>query len=84
MAKRAQPRGRVRWVDLCRHSDYRGRWVALQAVRYESGNPVEGELVDSDDSLAELCARIQGTDHVACAILFCDEKSAGLRRISTT
>jgi hypothetical protein len=70
------------WAELCRDSTYRGRWVALEAVRYESGTAVEGEVVDSDEDLAELCARIQGTDYMACAILYCDEKAT--RRLSVS
>jgi hypothetical protein len=71
------------WADLCRDSDLRGHWVALEAVRYDAGMPVEGHVVDSDEDLAALCARIQASDHPACAILFCDDKASGIRRVST-
>ena len=83
MARAEGRRRRVIWADLCRDEEYRGRWVALESVRYDSGSAVEGEVVDVDDNLATLCARIQSADHVACAILFCDDKSAsGVRRLS--
>jgi len=71
---------RRRWADLCQDPNYRGRWVALQQVRYESGVPVEGEVVDVDDDPATLCVRVQSSDRVACAILFCDDKTSGIRR----
>jgi len=71
---------RRRWSDLCQDPGYRGRWVALQQVRYESGVPTEGEVVDVDDDLATLCVRVQSADRVACAILFCDDKASGIRR----
>ena len=79
--ERAQRRGaRVLWTELCKDGEFRGRWVALQGVRYDSGNPVEGEVVDTDDDLASLCARIQSGDHAACAILYVDDKQSGIRR----
>jgi hypothetical protein len=70
---------RVQWEVLCRHNDYQGLWVALNAVRYDSGIPVEGELIDVDEDLAVLCARIQSAEDTACAILFCDDKSGAAR-----
>lgn len=80
---RAEKRGaRVLWADLCRDGDYRGRWVALNAVRYDGGMPVEGELMDADEDLAALCARVQTAEDTACAILFCDDKASGVRRVN--
>ncbi|RLB47313.1 MAG: hypothetical protein DRI90_26475 [Deltaproteobacteria bacterium] len=77
---RAFGRGeRVQWDVLRRHSDYQGLWVALNAVRYDSGIPLEGELVDVDEDLAVLCARIQSAEDTACAILFCEDKSSTAR-----
>ncbi|MEM1031919.1 MAG: hypothetical protein AAF928_14385 [Myxococcota bacterium] len=73
----------TRWEELCRDERYRGRWVALERVRYASGVVVEGELVDVDDDLATLCVRVQASDRVACAILFCDDKTSGIRRAVT-
>ena len=68
------------WADLCRDPEYRGLWVALESVRYDSGTPIDGEVIDFDDDLAALCARVQAADHAACAILFCDDKSSGIFR----
>ena len=68
-------RRQVRWIDLCEQADYRGRWVALDAVRYDTNGVVAGELVDFDESLASLCARMQSAENAACAILYCDGKS---------
>ena len=66
---------RVLWADLCRDREYKGQWVALEGVRYDSGVPVDGELVDSDEDLAVLCTRVQSAEEASCAILFCDDKS---------
>ncbi|MBW2455554.1 MAG: hypothetical protein JRI68_13625 [Deltaproteobacteria bacterium] len=72
---RAFGRGeRVQWDVLSHHADYQGLWVALNAVRYDSGVPVEGELIDADEDIAVLCTRIQSVEGAACAILFCDAK----------
>ena len=80
MADDDQRGNRILWADLCRESDYRGMWVALRDVSYESGTPLVGQLVDADDDLGELCARVQLADRTNCAILFCDDKSSGIRR----
>lgn len=82
--ERTQRRGvRVLWTELCKDAELRGKWVALQGVRYDSGNPVEGEVIDSDADLASLCARIQAGDYGACAILHVDDRQSGIRRLST-
>jgi len=54
---------------------YRGRWVALDNCRYDArtAKPVEGTIVDADEDLAELCARIRESENRRCAILFCNE-----------
>jgi hypothetical protein len=66
---------RLTWNQICRSADYRGRWVALDNCRYDqiSAAPVEGDVVDTDEDLAELCGRIREADKTHCAILFCDE-----------
>jgi hypothetical protein len=68
----------MNWEDICRHDDFRGRWVALDQCRYDedSGRAVEGEVVDVDDDLVELCNRIRESDYTNCAILFCGEDGA--------
>jgi hypothetical protein len=70
----------VAWGDLCRDPGYIGRWVALEGVRYEDGHPVEGWVIDADDDLATLCARVQRDDGATCAILFCEPTGTAIRR----
>jgi hypothetical protein len=68
----------MNWEDICRHEDFRGRWVALDGCRYDedSGRATEGSVVDVDDDLVELCNRIRESEHKNCAILFCGEDGA--------
>jgi len=63
------------WRELCQSDEYRGRWVALDNVRYDpvTSQPIEGEVVDADEDLADLCARMRATDRTACAILHCED-----------
>jgi len=62
----------IRCVDL-----FRGRWVALDACKYDeaTGRAAEGEVVDIDDDLAELCQRVRSSQRRHCAIVFCDYDS---------
>lgn len=76
--------GRVRWSELCRSPEFAGQWVALDAVRYDDGAPIDGEIVDADGDLAALCARVQSADEHSCAILFCDGSGSGIRRAGTS
>jgi hypothetical protein len=64
---------RMTWPEMCRSEEYRGRWVALDNIRYEpsSTQPQEADVVDSDEDLGELCSRMREADRTACAILFC-------------
>ena len=66
---------RMRWDDICRSDEFRGRWVALDECRYdaETGKATEGAVVDVDDDLVELCGRIRASERKNCAILFCGE-----------
>jgi hypothetical protein len=66
---------RREWREICRSDEYRGRWVALDNVRYDpmSSQPLEAEVVDADEDLADLCARMRAADRTACAILHCEE-----------
>jgi hypothetical protein len=68
-------RPRLNWAQIRLSEEFRGRWVALDHCRYDSrtAQPVEGVVVDADEDLVELCARIQESDNKHCAILFCDE-----------
>jgi len=74
------------WSEVCRSDRFRGRWVALDNVRYAAGStvPVEAEVVDADEDLAELCGRMRAADRTACAIVFCEEPMppASVRRPS--
>lgn len=69
------------WHDICAQKQYRGRWVALDGCRYETGTqqPSEGTVVDVDDDLAELCNRMRRANHRCCAILFCEAVAHRLR-----
>lgn len=61
---------RLAWWEICRHEDYRGRWVALDDCRYDdAGNAAEGAVVDADEDLVELCSRLRASDRKNCAIL---------------
>lgn len=63
------------WSEVCCSDRFRGRWVALDNVRYAAGSsaPVEADVVDADEDLAELCSRMRAADRTSCAILFCEE-----------
>lgn len=65
---------RVTWPELCQSKDFRGLWVALDKCRFDSTTrrPVEGEVVDADPELAELCARMRESGRCSCAILRCE------------
>jgi hypothetical protein len=34
--------------------------------------PIEGDVVDADADIAELCGRLRESQRSSCAILFCD------------
>ena len=65
----------MRWAEICECDEFRGRWVALDECRYDegTGQATEGAVIDSDDDLVELCARIRASQRKNCAILFCGE-----------
>ena len=64
---------RLRWEQICRRPDCRGRWVALHECGYDdrTGRATDGELVDMDDDLATLCTRVRDSHWKDCAILYC-------------
>ena len=64
---------RMKWDEICRRSDLRGRWIALDGCQYDSetGDATEGAVVDSDPNLAELVHRVREGQFKNCAILFC-------------
>lgn len=67
---------RMTWPELCRSEQFKGLWVALDNCRYDKATrqPVEGDVVDADDQLSELCARMREAGRSSCAILFCDDE----------
>lgn len=74
---------RMTWRDICRSEEFAGRWVALDNVRYVQGGsqPAEADVVDADDDLADLCARMREADRTACAILFVEDDGAVPSRV---
>jgi len=66
---------RMTWPELCRSDDFKGFWVALDNCRYDQATlqPIEGDVVDSDEDLADLCARLREAGRGSCAILFCED-----------
>ena len=50
--------------------------MALDNCRYDqsTASPIEGDVVDADEDLAELCDRIREADKSHCAILFCENE----------
>jgi hypothetical protein len=64
------------WLEICRSEEYCGKWVALDNVRYDpsTSQPMEAEVVDADDDLADLCARMRASDRTSCAILHCEDE----------
>ncbi len=65
------------WPNKGCRGQYRGHWVALDNCRYDSScsQPVEGDVVDYDQDLAELCGRLREASRSKCTILFCDEET---------
>jgi hypothetical protein len=60
------------WEDICRDSTWQGRWVALDDCAYnEAGEATAGLVVDCDDNLAELCARLSAERRKSCSVVFC-------------
>jgi hypothetical protein len=68
-------RSQMSWTQAAQSGEFRGQWVALDNCRYDrvSNQPVEGDVVDSDEDLAELCSRLQRSSRSKCTILFCDD-----------
>jgi hypothetical protein len=68
-------KARTTWPQLIPAEKLRGLWVALDNCRYDqtTRQPIEGDVVDADEDLTELCHRMQEVGRTACAILFCDD-----------
>jgi hypothetical protein len=69
---------RKTWPEICYAEEYRGRWVALDHCRYDETTmqPIEGDVVDTDDDLGSLCARMREAGLSSCAIRFCDTEES--------
>jgi hypothetical protein len=67
---------RMTWPELCRSEKFKGVWVALDNCRYDQATrqPIEGDVVDADEELAALCARMRETGRTSCAILYCEDE----------
>jgi hypothetical protein len=67
---------RMTWPELRRSHQLKGRWVALDNCRYDEDSlqPIEGDVVDVDEDLAELCGRMRQAGRSSCAIFFCDQE----------
>jgi hypothetical protein len=67
---------RMTWPQICRSRQYQGMWVALDNCRYDQSRmqPIEGDVVDSDEDIAALCGRLREAQRGSCAILFCDSE----------
>lgn len=63
----------ARWPQVSRTARFRGQWVALDNCRYDqvTRQPTEGDVVDSDRDLADLCRRMRETGRSSCSVLFC-------------
>ena len=67
---------KLAWTEARRSRQFKGLWVALDNCRFDQNTrqPMEGDVVDADEDLAELCGRMRETGQTACAILFCDDE----------
>ncbi len=63
----------MKWPQISRTERFRGLWVALDNCRYDhvTRQPTEGDVVDSDRDLADLCRRMRETGRSSCSVLFC-------------
>lgn len=70
---RTQALQKMSWRQIATHPQFRGRWVALDGCVYDghSPDPADAEVVDSDEDLSELCARIEAAERRNCEIRFC-------------
>jgi len=69
---------RMTWDQICQDDHLRGRWIAIDDCSFDesTGKATEGLVVDCDDDLAELCARMRESDHTNCSILFADTRAS--------
>lgn len=67
---------RMTWPNPACADELKGKWVALDNCRYDNATlqPTQGDVVDWDEELVELCSRLRETGQTSCAILFCEEE----------
>jgi hypothetical protein len=67
---------RMTWPELCRSDRFKGLWVAIDNCVYDQATrqPMEGDVVDSDADLSELCARMREAGRSSCTIVFCQHE----------
>ncbi|MCB9588117.1 MAG: hypothetical protein H6718_22105 [Polyangiaceae bacterium] len=65
---------KLSWLQVCRSQEFCGKWVALDNCRFDEATlkPVEGDVVDCDEELPALCARMREMGRSSCSIVFCD------------
>lgn len=70
---------RMTWEQICESDELRGRWIAMDDCSFDeaTGKATEGLVVDSDDDLAELCARMAESEHTNCSIVRAEEEGRG-------
>ena len=60
------------WEEIRRDAAWQGRWVALDECAYnEAGEATAGLVVDYDDNLADLCARLSAERRKSCSVVLC-------------
>jgi hypothetical protein len=72
---------KMTWKEICDNEDLRGRWVAIDGCLFDekTGSAVSAEVVDADDDLAELCARIRESKWRNCSIMLAEKDSDVLK-----
>ncbi len=65
---------RLPWPEIRRRTEFQGQWIALEHCVFEAqtSEPTEGEVVDSDENLGELCKRVKRGEGRNLVIRFCD------------
>jgi hypothetical protein len=60
------------WEDICGDATWQGRWIALDDCAYNAaGEATAGLVVDYDDNLADLCARLSAERRKRCSVVYC-------------
>jgi hypothetical protein len=70
--RREPEHGAMAWEDIRRDATWQGRWIALDDCAYnEAGEATAGLVVDYDENLADLCARLSAERRKRCSVVFC-------------